>query len=215
MTPPAGKTPSTADIPATTPAAPPARVGRGCLRGVRRDRIPHGLKVTRVEPGSPAAKAGLEPGDVIVEAGGAPITAPDQLLSAVRKSGPTLELTVRDSRTGADTPVKVELGGAAPPTTMPSGPAIPQAEAGSSHLGIVTEMALHDDEFAVKVTEVEAGSPAARAGLRPGVLILEVNGQAVLHPDDLMDAVRQSGKNIRLTVADPTSGRKETINIAQ
>ena len=115
-------------------------------------------------PGSPAEKAGIEPGDVIVEADGAPITSPDQLLSAVRKSGPNLDLTVRDSRTGKDTPVKVPMGGASPPATVPTGPATPQAEAGNSQLGIVTELALHDDEFAVKVTEVEAGSPAARAG---------------------------------------------------
>ena len=75
-------------------------------------------------------------------------------------------------------------------------------------------MAFHNDEFAVKITEVEAGSAAARAGLRPGVLILEVNGKSVLHPDDLTDAVRQAGRNVQLTVVDPASGRKDTVNIA-
>jgi S1-C subfamily serine protease len=75
-------------------------------------------------------------------------------------------------------------------------------------------MAFHNDEFAVKVTEVEPGSPAARAGLRAGNLILAVNGQSVLHPDDLTDAVRQAGRSFQLTVVDPASGREETVRIA-
>ncbi len=202
---------------AAAPASPPVSTSRVSL-GVSAESVSLGtrtaLKVTRVEPGSPAEKAGLEPGDVIVEADGAPVTGPEQLVGAVRKSGPTLELTVRDSRTGRDTPVKVAMGGAQPPSSLPTGPATPSTGTGAAQLGVVTEMAFHNDEFAVKVTEVEAGSASARAGLRPGVLILEVNGQPVLHPDDLTDAVRQAGRNVQLTVADPASGRKETINIA-
>ena len=34
------------------------------------------------------------------------------------------------------------------------------------------------------------------------MLILEVNGQAVLHPEDLMDAVRKSGRSFQLTIVD-------------
>src|SRR5262249_20176436 len=64
------------------------------------------MKVVRVEPGSAAQKAGLEAGDVIVAADGAPITGAEQLSAAFRKSGPALTLTVRDTRTGKEVPVQ-------------------------------------------------------------------------------------------------------------
>ena len=78
----------------------PANIA-GHFGGIRCLRYRTALKVVRVEPGSPAEKAGLEPGDVIVAANGAAITGPEQLASAVRKSGAALELTVRDSLLGA------------------------------------------------------------------------------------------------------------------
>ena len=124
------------------------------------------LKVTRVEPGSPAEKAGLEPGDVIVAADGAPVTGPEQLVSAVRKSGPSLELMVRDSRTGRDTPVKVAMV-VRSAEFVADGSRHVVLRYGCVQLGIVTEMAFHNDEFAVKVTEVGAGSASARPGCVP------------------------------------------------
>ena len=169
VTPNAAGTAPTAGTPTTptTPTTPPPRM----TLGVSAESVSLGtrtaLRVTRVEPGSPADKAGVEPSDIIVEADGAAVTGPEQLVSAVRKSGPTLELVVRDSRTGRDTPVKVAMGGAQPPASVPAGQATGPAGTGAAQLGIVTEMAFHNDEFAVKVTEVQAGSAAARAGLRP------------------------------------------------
>lgn len=171
------------------------------------------LKVVRVEPGSSAEKAGLEPGDVIVAANGTAITGPEQLVSAVRKSGTALELTVRDSRTGRDTPVQVILAGSTPPVSLPKEPAIPGTAPASADWGAVTELVFHNDEFAVKVTEVNVGSPAARTGLRPGTIIVEANGKPVLHPNELNDALRNSGKSCRLTIVDPGTGGKSTVDV--
>jgi S1-C subfamily serine protease len=211
-----------ASVPATPPAAPPtspptAAPSRMSL-GISAESVSLGLrtalKVTRVTADSPAQKAGLEPGDVIVEADGTPITGPEELISVVRKSGPTLELTVRDSRTGRDTPVTVSLGGAELPKSLPANPSADAAGVGVKQLGIVSEMAFHNDEFAVKVTEVEPSSPAARAGLKAGMLILAVNGKTVLHPVELTEALRQAGRGLRLKVVDPASGREEEIQVA-
>ncbi len=170
------------------------------------------LKVTRVEPNSAAAKAGLEVDDVIVAANGQPTTGPEQLLSALRKSGPVLRLTVRDSRKGMDVDVDVPLVGAKPANPLPAEAELPSTTP-RSKLGAVTELAFHNDEFAVKVTEVETGSPASRAGLLPGSVIVAANGKPVLHPNDLNDAIRQGGATLKLTVVDPVTNKKTDLAI--
>jgi S1-C subfamily serine protease len=199
--------------PQPAPSAPPAAPPRSL--GIAAEPVTVGqrtaLKVTRVEPDSPAAKAGLEPGDVLVAANGAAITGPEQLGNAIRKSGPTLTLTVRDSRTGRDVPVEVALGGPKPEKPLPA--EVPAAAGAKGKLGAVTELAFYDIEAAVRVTEVEPGSPAAKAGLQPGILILQANGKSVLHPDELNDAARKSTGTLKLTVVDPRTGKKGTVDV--
>jgi S1-C subfamily serine protease len=216
----AGPKPDGTAVGTTTPKPPEQKPDAAPPRslGISAETVALGprtaMKVVRVEPGSPAAKAGIEPNDVLVAANGAAITGPEQLAAALRKSGPTLTLTVRDSRTGRDTPVEVALGGPKPADPLPKDATPPGAGAGKGKLGAVTELAFYDVEAAVKVTEVEPGSPAARAGLQPGILILEANGKAVLHPNDLNDAVRKSGGTLKLTVVDPRSGRNGTVDVS-
>lgn len=201
-------------------SAPPVSPGRSL--GVMAEPVTIGartaMKVTRVEPDSPAAKAGLEVNDVIVDANGQPVTGVEQLTAAIRKSGPTLMLTVRDTRTGRNTPVKVELGGSMPEMKLPGGN-LPGSEERqqSNKLGVVTELAFYNVEAAVKITEVEAGSPAQRAGLRVGMLILEANGTAVLHPNTLNELVRKSGVSLKLKVVSSEQGSPSliTVNLQQ
>ena len=150
-----------------------------------------------------------------MEANGVSITGPEVFVQAVRKSGPKLELVVRDSRTGKNTPVTVDLGGpdlttgaAWPPAASPTAPGQ------KSDLGVVSELAFHNDEFAVKISEVQPGSPAQRAGLQPGMLVLKVNNQPVLHPTELADAIRQAGSSVTLQIANPRSGRTSNVNVS-
>ena len=198
---------------ATTPVEQPPKVSLG----ISAEPVSLGsrsvLKVTRVDPAGLAAKAGLEVDDIIVAANGIPTTGPEQLLGALRKSGPTLTLTVRDSRTGRDTPVEVKL--AESKAATPSNPVEVETPLGNSDgkLGAVTELAFHDDDFAVKITEVEPGSAAAKAGLRPGILIVAANGKPVLHPNDLNDAARKSKGPLKLTVVEPNSGKKANVEV--
>ncbi|WP_397569712.1 PDZ domain-containing protein [Schlesneria sp. T3-172] len=197
---------------AEKPATQPGKISLGISAEPVTLGTRSALKVTGVKPESPAGKAGLEVGDIIVSANGAPLTGPEQLLAALRKSGPTLKLAVRDSRTGRDAEVTVNLGGTPP---IKSFPADVESSTNSvpGKLGAVTELAFHDDDFAVKVTEVEPGSAAARAGLKPGVLILAANGKAVLHPNDLNDAVHSSKGILKLTILNPSGGKKTTLDV--
>jgi serine protease Do len=55
-----------------------------------------GVVVTEVDPGSPAASAGLQEGDVIQEVNHRPVTSSDDLSRALHKSGESLLLVNRD-----------------------------------------------------------------------------------------------------------------------
>jgi S1-C subfamily serine protease len=78
---------------------------------------PQGAVVGRVQPGSPAARAGLHVGDVITRVDGTSLTGPDDLVQAIgsRRAGDTVTLTLVRSGGGSKT-VKVQLGGR--PTTL-------------------------------------------------------------------------------------------------
>lgn len=172
------------------------------------------LKISRVDPNGLGAKAGIEVGDIIVAANGVPTTGPEQLVSALRKSGSKLTLTIRDSRTNKDVNIDIPLGTGKPEKPIAADAGTPAAAGNAGDLGVITELAFHDDEFAVKISEVAEGSPAARAGLKPGLLITHVNGKPVLHPNELNDAIRKSGGKAKITVVEPTSGRSANVDVS-
>ena len=78
--------------------------------GVRMTDADDGAQIIEVSSGSPAAEAGLEPGDVVVEVNGEAIGSSDDLRTAVaeREPGEQLELRVRSN--GNERTVQVELG---------------------------------------------------------------------------------------------------------
>jgi serine protease Do len=132
----------------------------------------------------------------------------------VHKSGASLSLTVRDTRNGKDTRVEVKLGGEEAGNLTPAPADAPTLPAIGQRLGAVTELVFHDADPAAKVTEVEAGSPAAKAGIEPGDVIVEANGTPVLHPKTLDDIVRKSGPTLKLTVIDPRSRQKNAVEVS-
>jgi serine protease Do len=77
----------------------------------------------------------------------------------------------------------------------------------------VTELFFLDTEAAVKVSEVEPGSPAARARLQPGDVIVEANGTAILHPNTLNEVVSKSGPTLKMIVVDGRTGRKANVDV--
>jgi S1-C subfamily serine protease len=202
-------------LPGNTTSPAPRAPGRSL--GISAEPVTIGqrtaMRVVTVHPDSPGQKAGLEPGDVIVAANGVPITGAEALGAAVRKSGSTLALTVRDTRTGKDTAVNVTLGGDEP-VNLPAAPgAAPAPTTAGRRLGAVTEMVFYDVDPAVKVTEVEPGGPAAVAGIEPGDIILEANGSPVLHPKELDEQVRKSGATLKLIVVDPRQRQKTPVEV--
>jgi Do/DeqQ family serine protease len=142
-------------------------------------KIERGALVSRVLPGSPAARAGLKAEDVIVEANGKPIKDMLELrnLVGLLRVGDKVDLKVL--RNGATREVTVTVGKIAGEKT--SGKAL-----NSKLQGATFGPAQNGDTQGVQVLTVEPGSPAAEAGLRPGDIILSVNHHSINSVDDLL-----------------------------
>jgi S1-C subfamily serine protease len=128
---------------------------------------------------------------------------------------------VRDSRTGKDVPVKVELG-AVPPATVPTAPnplpaSTPIGGRGATSarsLGITTEAGSVDLLPVVKVVQVQPGSPAAKAGIEPGDAIVGVNDKVIFAPDLLDEALKDAGDSFTLKILDVKTGKKTLVKIS-
>jgi membrane-associated protease RseP (regulator of RpoE activity) len=164
------------------------------------------LKVIRVAPNSPAQQAGVEPGDIVVEANREPVSSQKQLDDAYRASRGPFLLTVRDVRSEREFLVEVDAPAEQLRPDMRVAP--PRS------LGLTSELAFYSGQPAVKVTNVSPGSPAEQAGVVAGLLILEAGGKSIGGPDELNDAVKNSGKRLELKVVDPKDRRERILQVA-
>jgi regulator of sigma E protease len=143
--------------------------------------------VGKVVDASPAATAGLRTGDVIVAAGGHPIAYWEDLDRAVTASnGRPLELRVR--RDGAEVPLTVTPRLRTVPDPVFREPReVWDLGAGPQLLPVITS--------------IGPGSPAERAGLKSGDVVVAVAGQPLYTHDDLLEAIRtRPGQSFEITV---------------
>jgi serine protease Do len=160
-----------------------------------------------VESDGPAAKSGLQKGDIVLDVDGQPIadTREFRLKIAMTKPGTTVKLTV--FRSGSERNVDVALG------AMPAKPSEKKIEEGSPSAAlqglsvddltpqIARQLGLPAKTQGVVVTSVEQGSAAQEADLRRGDVIEEVNRQPVHNVKEFSSAVSQLGKqNVLLLI---------------
>jgi len=167
-----------------------------------------GTLVANVEPDSPAAKAGLKPGDVVVAVNGKPLENVKALARAVADSRPGSALTLEVSRDQKTRSVQVLVG--TPPGAGQVADASEPVEAGSTpRLGLAlapltaesrAQFGIGKGKEGVIVTRVERDSPAARAGIQPGSLISMVGQRPVAAPEDVVKAVAAAAAEKRPSV---------------
>lgn len=152
--------------------------------------VEHGILVQQVQPDTPAAKAGLRRGDVIVRFNGEQVIDDSKfrLMVASTPVGKTVPLTVL--REGGERRLDVTVTERPDEDVVASAPSPPSG----AWLGIRVEDAkggearrqfgLDRGQTGVVVTEVEEGSPADEAGLREGDVITEVYSHEVANIDE-------------------------------
>lgn len=163
--------------------------------------MPHdarGALVSRVQPGSPAATAGIERGDVIigvdgrklVGVGGRPFSAARQLnedFNHLTDGRPVDFEFVREGRLIEARAIAVEM----PPTVV--------ARLARARLGLELELA--EAEHAYSIRGLRPGSSAEALGLRPGDRLLQMNGVVLSDYESLRRAIaRIRGKTRALVV---------------
>jgi serine protease Do len=158
-----------------------------------------GALVDEAQPNSPAAKAGIQSGDVITGLDGKPVQDSRALARRVAALMPGSSATVDLIRKGENKSVKVTLG------TIPNqkqansedsnGEDRSNRERGVPHLGLTVAPANQvagSDDKGVVVTEVDPDGAAADRGLQAGDVILNVGGKAVSDAGDIRKAVSEA-----------------------
>jgi S1-C subfamily serine protease len=133
---------------------------------------PRGYRVRSVAPGSPAARAGVRNGDVIVSVDGAAIDSQDAFETALASRGPgrPMKLVLRNG--GSDRTVTVQ--GQAPPSDL-----------GVQILRDQVGIGVSPVRGGLRITVTDRNGAAARAGIETGDLLLALNGERVAAVNDV------------------------------
>jgi serine protease Do len=166
---------------------------------------PKGALVAQVTPDSPAAKAGLERGDVILEYAGQPIGDLRTLTRAVGDTDPGTEAKIVVWRDGGKKTLESEIAQMPGQDQVMAMAGDRQSEQSDTpKLGVMLagltpdvreQLDLPAGMEGVVITDVQPGSPAAEKGLQRGDVIIEANRKQVSDPKMVADAVREVAKS--------------------
>ena len=180
---------------------------------------PSGALIAEVMEDSPAKKAGFQAGDVVVEFNGEEIPVSSRLPHLVGILPPGTEAEAVVVRDGERMTLTVEIeelpedmAGRERATPGPE----PETEKG--RLGIaVTELSGAErdrvDGEGVRVAEVESGSPARRAGVRPGDIIKRLGQHSIASPEEFSEAEKALGEGARVALLIERDGQSRFISV--
>lgn len=168
--------------------------------------LPEGVKggalVARVQRGSPADKAGLEPGDVVSEVNGTPMKMHSEIVNTIGLLKPGTKVALTLYRDGSKKSVTVAVGEHPDDEAEDGKPGKAQAADkampfGMSLSGWSKQAAARynlESTFGAIVTSVEPNDAADRAGIRSGDLILKVDNRKITSPEDFQKAAKGKSK---------------------
>ena len=159
-----------------------------------------GALVSSVVTGSPAAKAGVKPGDVITEYNGRKVPRSEDLPRAVAETAIGREVPLTVLRDGKPVTLRVTIGRLAEPATAAASKSRDTAkDALGLSLSSLTAAEARErglgERAGVLVRGVQEGSPAANAGLRPGDVVTEINRTPVKNVEDVKQAMEKRTKD--------------------
>jgi serine protease Do len=173
-----------------------------------------GALVSSIGPDTPAEKAGLKVGDLIVRYNGKDIEDTSHLRNLVAGTDPGTKTDLVVRRDGKERTLAIIVGQLPDTQTVASGPAKP-SDKRTAQLGITVEPLTdrqadalgYEKQEALVVAEVAEDSVAEQEGIRPGDLILEVNRQTVASVKDFAGAIDGAKDSVLLLVKNKAGSR--------
>jgi len=157
-----------------------------------------GVLISGVEKGSPAEKAGIQQGDIVLEYNGKPIKSLQTFRYDVSMMNPGSTVAMKINRKGKILTIPVTLSSAADAAS----PAVISQKLGieveNMNAELARQLGFTGMEEGVVITKVKPGSPAAMAGIRPGFLIQAINHKKISNTADYEAALNDSSQNKRV-----------------
>ncbi|HEY6333376.1 MAG TPA: Do family serine endopeptidase [Blastocatellia bacterium] len=160
-----------------------------------------GALVEDVEPGQPADRAGVKPGDIITEFQGQAITDSAQLRNLVAETGPGTTVKLKVWRDNSEIELTATLAEMQANATAPGSGG--QGTGGGALAGVQVQNLTPDmrqslnlpaSAHGVVITSIEPGSNASVANLHQGDVIEEVDRQSISSVSDFTSAIQKAGK---------------------
>jgi len=194
-----------------------------------------GVLVANVTDGSPADKAGIKHGDLIVSVAGREVETPDELVELIQSKKPGSEVVVSLVRDGEKRRMSVVLGKAPAKKSkdieveLPESRSLPlevmppikhlTLEVDRGFLG-VNVLGLEEDlggyfgvEKGVLVTEVPEGSAGAKGGMKAGDVITAIDGKKVTDRKELTGILRKKDEGDKVEVSVLRKGRPLDLTV--
>ena len=181
---------------------------------------PTGALVGEVVPKSPSEKAGMKTGDVITAVNGKKISDARELRLMIGSMAPGTKVQIEVNREGQSKIFNVELAEMPPgeaeqgAETSPEESAQPEKATVFGGVAVAditddirTALNLSKDVKGAVIAEIDADSPAAKAGLREGDVIQEVNKQPVRNAKDLVAISKKLKPNEKILIRVWSQGR--------
>jgi serine protease Do len=172
-----------------------------------------GALVGGVVPDSPAQKAGVVSGDVVVAINDKPVDGPTELQLLVAAQAPGTDVNVKLLRDGKEQVVKVKLGDRpskndlAQGNTQPSDPdVLDGVTVRDLDNDVAKELGLPEGTKGVAVTEIDTDSPSYAAGLRKGDVLHEINREPVKTAKEAVELSEKVKKDKKVLLRVSTKG---------
>jgi serine protease Do len=176
---------------------------------------PEGTLISEVVKDSPADKAGLKQGDIILEYNKLPVKSLQCFRNEISLMAPGSKVTLKINRKGQILTIPVTLGTFSD-TTATGGSIVQKLGMEIDNLtnDLSKQLGYTQKEEGVVITKIKPGSPAAMAGLRPGFLIQAVNHKKIINVDEFNEALGQpENRRILLLVRQGNATRFYSIKV--
>jgi len=156
-----------------------------------------GVAVTEVIEGTAAEKAGMKRYDVVVEFNGEKVEKVNEFRSRVAMLKPGTKVEIVVVRNGKRKTLNAELGESSTELQNAKTPLKAIEQLGLTVQNLTDDLAKrygYEDQEGVIVTQVEPGSEAAGKGIKPGMLIMEVDRKPVRNTKDFDQAIEKAAE---------------------